>query len=458
MKEQLLITEKTGRGAMTKKYLFLVIGIGIWMGLQAQPATRIRQLAYGDSARLVSVFKDLHQHPELGFGELRSSAIVASALKELGYEVLTNIGKTGVVGILYNGEGPVAMYRADMDANAVKEETGLSYASTQTAVKDDGTEVPVMHACGHDAHMTWMLGVARIMMHLKTEWKGTLVFIAQPAEEPLLGAKAMAADPVFREKVPIPDYLLGLHTWPIALGQVINGFGVRNSGSDQLDVTFYGVGGHGSTPELTKDPVVMLSNAVLQYQTIISRNIAAQETGVLTVGAIHAGGDNNVIPASGVAKLNLRWFKELTRNTLLSRIEAINKGIAVANGLPPELYPTINMKSSTIPLVNDTGLTKRINKALTAVLTPQNIITDLPAFMGSEDFTYLALDRNRTACSYSFVGVAHPDDVASAAAEGKKHPYGIHTGVYKVDLAAIPLGTMIGAVGLFELLRKPVRR
>ncbi len=443
---------------MIKKYLLWAAVTCLMGGLHAQSTSRIRQLAYADSARLVSIFKDLHQHPELGFGELRSSGIVATTLKELGYEVLTNVGKTGVVGILRNGDGPVAMYRADMDANAVKEETGLPYASTRTAVKEDGTEVPVMHACGHDAHMTWMLGVARIMVQLKNEWRGTLVFVGQPAEEPLLGAKAMAADPVFQQQVPKPDFLLGFHTWPIALGQVINGYGVRNSGSDQLDVTFYGIGGHGSTPELTKDPVVMLSNAVLQYQTIISRNIAAQETGVLTVGAIHAGGDNNVIPASGVAKLNLRWFKESTRDTLLSRIESINKGIAVANGLSSEMYPTITMKSSTIPLENDTALTQRINKALGPVLAPQNIITDLPAFMGSEDFTFLALDRKKTACSYSFIGIAHPNDVADAIAAGKKHPYGIHTGTYKVDLAAIPLGTMIGAVSMFELLKKPVRR
>lgn len=278
--------------------------------LSAQTAKQVKEMAFADSLRLLEIFKDLHQNPELGFMEVRTSGIIAKELKSLGFEVITGIAKTGVVGILKNGEGPIVMYRADMDCNSVKETTGLPYASTKTMKKEDGTEVPVMHACGHDAHVTWMLGAARIMTALKNQWKGTLVFLAQPAEEPLTGAKAMVSDRMYEKGVPVPDYLFGMHTWPIAIGSVINGIGERTSGSDQLDVTFYGVGGHGSTPELTKDPIVMASNAVLQYQTIISRNLAAQDAGVLTVGAIHAGADNNVIPASAVVKLNLRWFTE----------------------------------------------------------------------------------------------------------------------------------------------------
>ena len=257
--------------------------------------------------------------------------------------------------------------------------------------KDDGTEVPVMHACGHDAHVTWMIGIAKIMVALKNEWKGTLVFFAQPAEEPLTGAKAMVNDKMYEKGVPVPDYLFGMHTWPIAVGTIVNGTGERVAGSDQLDVTFYGVGGHGSTPEVTKDPIVMACNAVMQYQTIISRNIAAQDAAVLTVGAIHAGGDNNVIPASAVVKLNLRWFTEKTRNILLDGIKRINEGIAVANGLPKENYPTILMKSTVFPQVNDAALTNKINKALATVLPPEKIITNTLPIMGSEDFNHLVL-------------------------------------------------------------------
>ncbi len=434
-----------------KRYSFvwLLGALLAWSGVKAQHTDKIRKLAYADSSRLSAIFQDLHQHPELGFMEVRTAGILAKELESLGYEVITGIGKTGLVAIMRNGKGPVVGYRADMDCNAVKETTGLPYASTKTMKKDDGTEVPVMHACGHDAHMTWMLGIAKIMVELKKEWKGTLVFIGQPAEEPLLGAKAMATDPVFKTRVPKTDYLFALHTLPIEIGKVINGYGVRNSGSDQLDVTFHGVGGHGSTPEITKDPIVMMSNAILQYQTIISRNIPAQQAGVVTVGAVHAGGDNNVIPASGVVKLNLRWFNDETRNTMLEKIRAINKGIAVANGLQEADYPSITMKSTAVPLKNDTALAMRINKSLESVLLPKNIIYDLPAMMGSEDFTYLASEH--TQADYVFVGIANPAQVAKANKEGRAYPFYGHNGNYLVDLAAIPLGTVIGAVSVFEM-------
>lgn len=417
---------------------------------EAQLVNKLKKLAYDDSARLVSIFTDLHQNPELGFMEIRTSAILAKELEQLGYEVTTGIGQTGLVGLLKNGPGPVVGYRADMDCNAVKETTGLPYASTQTMKKPDGTETPVMHACGHDAHMTWMLGIARIMAELKKEWKGTLVMIAQPAEEPLLGAKAMSADPLYKQKVPVMDYLFALHSWPIEIGKIINGYGVRNSGSDQLDVTFHGVGGHGSTPELTRDPIVMMSNAILQYQTIISRTIGAQQVGVVTVGAVSAGADNNVIPATATAKLNLRWFDEDVRKTMLAKIKSINEGLAIANGLPKDAYPTITMKSSAIPLKNDTLVAKRINTALAALLSKENIIWDLPAFMGSEDFTYLAHPNTKT--DYVFVGTAHPERVAQARQQGKTVPFNNHNSNYTVDLSAIPLGTVIGALSVLELL------
>jgi len=416
--------------------------------------TAVKQMAYADSSRLVDIYKDLHQNPELGFMEVRTSAIIAKELQALGYEVITGIAKTGVVGILKNGDGPIVMYRADMDCNSVKEITGLPYASTKTMKKDDGTEVPVMHACGHDAHVTWLLGVAKIMMASKNQWKGTLVFLGQPAEEPLTGAKAMVNDKMYEKGVPVPDYLFGLHTTPIAVGSIKNGVGERAAGSDQLDVTFYGVGGHGSRPEVAKDPIVMASNAIQQYQTIISRNIAAQDAAVLTVGAIHSGGDNNVIPASAVVKLNLRWFTEETRNTLLDGIKRINEGIAVANGLPKESYPSILMKGSVYPQVNDTVLSARINKALRQVLMPDNIISNFPAIMGSEDFNHLVLGNKKTICDYVWVGTAHADDMLKAAQEGKTAPFYNHNGNYKVDLSAIPLGVVIGVTSLQELFKR----
>jgi hippurate hydrolase len=421
------------------------------------PATavnNIRAMAYADSLRLVDMYKDLHQNPELGFMEVRTSGTIAKELQSLGFQVITGIGKTGVVGILKNGTGPTVMYRADMDCNSVKETTGLPYASTKTMKKEDGTETPVMHACGHDAHVTWMLGVAKIMVAMKNQWKGTLVFLGQPAEEPLTGARAMVADNMYEKGVPVPDYLFALHTWPIPTGTIENGPGVRFSGSDQLDVTFFGIGGHGSRPEVAKDPVVMACNAVMQYQTIISRGIAAQDAAVLTVGAIHAGVDNNVIPSSAVVRLNLRWFNEKTRTVLLDGIKRINEGIAVSNGLAADAYPKITMKGNVSPLVNDTALTARVNVALRGVLAPAGIDTERPSSMGSEDFQHLIRPGQKTTYNYIRVGTAHPDLHAKAIAEGKLAPYFNHNGNYQVDLKAIPLGTVIGATGLMALFSK----
>ena len=440
---------------MVKKIimLFLAAMMALTKANSQLPA-QVRQLAYADSARLVTIFKDIHQNPELGFMEVRTSGIIAKELKSLGFHVITGIAKTGLVGILKNGDGPVVMYRADMDCNSVKEITGLPYASTKSMKKEDGTETPVMHACGHDAHVTWMLGIAKIMVALKDQWKGTLVLLGQPAEELLTGAPSMVKDSMYERGVPVPDFLLGMHTWNIPLGTIDNGTGVRFAGSDQLDVTFNGVGGHGSAPENTKDPIVMACNAVMQYQTIISRNIAAQDVAVLTVGAIHAGTDNNVIPSSATVKLNLRWFDEKTRNILLDGIKRINEGIAIANGLSPDQYPVIKMKGNVFPLDNNVGLTNKVNKALESVLDPKNIWTDRPSTMGSEDFHHLVLGNNKTIYNYIKVGVTDRAAYEKAISEGKRAPYFHHSGNYKVELSAIPLGTLIGALALLEIFRK----
>lgn len=441
---------------MTNRTLvFLTVFLLTFTALQAQTTKQVKQMAYADSLRLVEIFKDIHQNPELGFMEVRTSGIISKELKSLGYKVITGIGKTGVVGIFENDVGPTVMYRADMDCNSVKEITGLPYASTKIMKKGDGSETPVTHACGHDAHVTWMLGIAKIMMTLKNEWKGTLVFVAQPAEELLMGAQAMVNDSMYAKGVPVPDYLLGMHTsCTQPVGTVDNGVGVRMSGSDQLDVTFYGIGGHGSSPENTKDPIVMACNAVMQYQTIISRNIAAQDVAVLTVGAINAGTDNNVIPSSAVIKVNLRWFNEKTRNILLDGIKKINEGIVVANGLAKEQYPTIKMKGNVYPLENNAVFTNKINVALRAVLSPENVITNLPSSMASEDFAHLVLGNNKTVNDYISVGIVNPTSFHKTIKEGKKIPFFYHAGNYLVDLSAIPLGTEIGATALLAAFKR----
>ncbi len=439
---------------MIKKIsLGLIVILFITTILRAQTAVQVKQMAYADSVRLVDIYKDLHQNPELGFMEVRTAGIVAKGLKSMGYQVITGIAKTGVVGIFKNGSGPVVMYRADMDGLPVKERTGLPYACTKTGKREDGTETPVMHACGHDAHVTWFLGVAKIMIALKNEWKGTLVLVAQPAEETVLGAKAMAADSLFKKLVPVPDYLFGMHTKAIAVGKVENGYGARFAGTDQLDVKFTGIGGHGSAPEMTKDPVVMGAAAIMLYQTIISRNIAAQDAAVLTVGSFNAGVANNVIPAFADLKLNIRWFNEKTRTVLLDGIKRINESIALSNDLPRDKYPGMTMKGNASPLVNNEAMVNKINAALVNVLNPQDIISNTPSIMGSEDFHHLVFDNKKTVYDYMMVGTANPSLVTQAQLAGNTAPFSAHNDNYQVDLASIPLGVQVGATALLELFK-----
>jgi amidohydrolase len=416
---------------------------------------KLKQLAYADSSRLVEIFKDIHQHPETAFTETRTAAIISKEFEGLGYTVITGIGKTGVVGILKNGEGPTVMYRADMDALPVKEATGLSYSSVVVAKNNDGTETPVMHACGHDAHITWMLGAAKIMIALKSSWKGTLVFLAQPAEEPITGADAMVKDKLYERGVPLPDYLLGMHSKPFPVGVVENCAGVRMAGTDQFDITFHGIGGHGSVPHLAKDPVIMAATAILDYQAIVNRSISVQSPHVITVGSIVAGAVNNIIPNSAVLKVNLRWFTEADRNAMINGIKKVDSSIAFANNLPAELYPTTFMKSMSYPVKNDTAMVNKINKAFGNFLPAGKLITDYPPVMASEDFPLLIVNSKKNPVyDFMFVGIANPELYMAAVKEGKEFPFYYHTPYYTVDLEAIPFGTVIGAAALIELFRK----
>jgi amidohydrolase len=436
-----------------KKAFYSIMMLLFASTLSAQQTTtdKLKQMAYADSARLVSIFKDLHQNPELGFMETRTAAIVAKELTKLGFEVTTQIGVTGVVGIMRNGQGPIVMYRADMDCNAVLETTQLPYASTKTMKNQDGTLVPVTHACGHDAHTTWLLGIAKIMVTLKNEWKGTLVLVAQPAEEPGGGAKAMAAE-MYKKGIPVPTYLIGMHTAPVATGLYLNKSGDRMAGADQFDVTFYGVSGHGSQPQETKDPVLMAANAIIQYQTIISRYMDPQRPAVLTVGAVQAGIDNNVIPEKAVLKLNLRWFTETDRQKMIDGIKRINEGIAIANGLPKNLYPTIDFKQYVIPVKNDAKLVNKLNPALENIFGPGRNL-DFPPVMGSEDFQHLVADYPEVPYDYVLVGIVNPELFKQTQAAGKMFPYTNHNGNFMVDLGAIPFNTAVGASLVLEAFK-----
>jgi amidohydrolase len=421
----------------------------------AQPSSaltaKVSAAVDADTPRLVAIFKDLHQHPEIAFTEVRTAGIVAKELKSLGYEVTTGIGKTGVVGVLKNGPGPTLWFRADMDSNSVKEVTGLPYAATARQRLADGSEIDVMHACGHDAHVTWMLGLAKAMAAFKADWSGTLVVYAQPAEEVGTGAKAMVADGI-NDRFPKPDFALGSHTAPGPVGFVSNSAGVRMAGVDQLDVTFTGVGGHGSTPQMAIDPVVMAAQAVLAYQTIISRTVDPQSAAVLTVGAIEAGRDNNVIPQTAKLKLNLRWLQPEVREQMLDRIDAINKGVAIGAGAPADTPPTRLMKGSSGPLVNDAALVDKINPALTELLGKGKVIGNFPTVMGSEDFQDVYA-KAETPYVFLLIGVAPLDQFQAAQKAGRPFPYSNHNPDFFVDLAAIPIGAKVNTVAALTLLQ-----
>ncbi len=415
------------------------------------PVSKIKQLAEADSSRLIKIFKDIHQNPEIGFKEVRTAGIVAKELTALGYEVKTGIGKTGVVGILRNGEGPVVMWRADMDALGVLETTKLTFASTTTTKNAEGQIIPVAHACGHDAHTTWLLGIAKMMVALKSEWKGTLVLVAQPAEEPGGGADAMASE-MYNLGVPVPKYLLGMHTAPVPVGYYLNLPGDRHAGADQLDVEFYGIGGHGSQPQFTKDPVLMAANAIIQYQTLISRSMDPQHPAVLTVGAVQIGTDNNIIPAKALLKLNLRWFTKEDREIMIDGIKRINEGIAIANNLPKELYPMMKQKQFVLPLKNDESLVNKVQPALNKVLGADKNLK-FPAVMGSEDFHHLVKDYPEVKYDYMLFGIADPKVFVKAQEQGKQFPFTNHNGDFQVDLTAIPLGVITGSSVLIEAFK-----
>lgn len=404
---------------------------------------------------LTKIYKDIHEHPELGFTETRTSGIVANELKSLGFDVTTGVAKTGVVAVLKNGTGPTVMYRADMDALAIQEETGLPYASKVRARLADGTETPVAHMCGHDAHVTWMLGMARTMVALKNEWSGTIVLIAQPAEEPVTGAKAMVADGLWNKyNLPKPDYFFAVHTTPIPVGMVLNAPGPRMAGTDQIDVLFKGVAGHSSLPHLIKNPINMAANAITQYQTIMGNVVDAQKSAALSVGSVQAGATNNAIPSTALVKMNIRWFDPEVRDDMIKSIHLMSDGAAQMQGMEKKQAPEITLKGSVSPVVNDEELSNRLNGPLKALLGDKKVVNDFPAFMGSEDVHHLVDEYKNVPFTFMFVGVANPLTFATARLKGHKVPYLPHSPNYVVDLKALPMGVKITTVSMLELLNK----
>jgi hippurate hydrolase len=335
---------------------------------------------------LQETYKDLHRHPELSFAETRTAGIVADALNALGLEVITGIGRTGVVGVLRNGDGPTVLLRADMDALPVAEETGLDYASTQRGTDPDGNDVPVMHACGHDVHVTCLLGAAEALVASKEQWSGTVVFLFQPAEELGSGANEMIADGLY-DRVPKPDIVLGQHVAPAPAGVVGVHAGPAFAATDDVIVTLHGEGGHGSRPESTIDPVVMAAATVMRLQTIVSREVAGGETAVVTVGTMHAGAKVNIIPPDATLGINIRTYDGDVRDRVVAAIGRIAKGEAAASGAPRD--PDIEVTDSFPVLHNDEQATQRTVDAFRAAFGAERVI-DPGRVTGSEDVGALA--------------------------------------------------------------------
>ena len=412
---------------------------------------RIDALIAEDTPRLVEMFKMLHRNPELGFAEVHTARTIAKALTDLGFTVTTGIGGTGVVATLDNGVGPTVLYRADMDALPVEEATGLDYASTVRVRRDDGTETPVAHACGHDAHVVWMLGMAKVLAATTDSWAGVAVLVGQPAEELIGGAQAMVDDGLC-DITPTPDAFIAMHTAPVPIGLVGAAGGERMAGTDQLDIVFRGVGGHGSMPQFTRDPVLMAAQAVVAFQGIVARMISPQETAVLTVGSIQAGSAYNVIPEQALLKVNLRWFNPYVRDRLLTAIRDMSNGIARGYGVDDDRLPQITLGGGAPPLVNDEALTARVAGALAEVLGTANVVTQLPPVVGSEDCHLLKGPNTALPLAYLMVGVADPKVYEDAAAAGRLFPYSPHSPEYVVDPAAIPFGVKVAVHAMLELL------
>jgi hippurate hydrolase len=398
---------------------------------------------YPDLERL---YLDLHQNPELSFHEEKTAAKMADRLRALGFEVTTGIAKTGVVGILRNGKGPTVMLRTDLDALPVEEKTGLPYASKVTTTDDAGETVHVMHACGHDVHMTSWIGAATLLSRAKDRWRGTLMMVGQPAEEKGGGAAKMLADGLFA-KFPKPDFAFAIHDSaqaPAGTIQFISGYALANV--DSVDVTIYGKGGHGAYPHTTIDPIVIAARTVLALQTVVGRENNPLDPAVVTVGSIHGGTKHNIIPDEVKLQLTVRSYKDDVRKRLLASIERIAKAEAAAAGAPKP--PDVAVSEGTPATYNDPAVTKRVADALARGLGSANVSEAQPV-MGGEDFSEYG--RAGVPATLVWVGAVEPKKYEASKAGGASlaslHNSGfapdreptIRTGVKTVTLAALEL-------------------
>ena len=383
----------------------------------------LAQIADQELPSLLAIYKDVHTHPELSTQEKRTSELVAKELKAAGCEVTDHLGKYnlpgltgyGVVGVMKNGDGPVVLVRTDMDALPLQEETGLPYASKVMAKNRTGEDVHVMHACGHDIHVATFIGIARALSKLKDQWKGTIIFVGQPAEEAVGGARALLKDGLYT-RFPKPDYALGFHDHAqLETGHIGITSGYMQANVDSVDVTVPGVGGHGAYPHKVKDPIVLSAEIINMWQTIASRENNPLDPIVITVGSIHGGTKHNIVPNEVKMQLTVRTYKSEVRERVLAAIERIAKGCAVARGWPQDQMPEVKVRTDEfVPATyNNPELTKRLTEVWKNSLGKENVETVDPV-MGGEDFSEYSLPDHSIPAFDLHIGAVAPEKIAAS--------------------------------------------
>jgi hippurate hydrolase len=423
----------------------------------------VEKTAVSELPSLLAIYKDIHSHPELSTREEKTSALVAKELRAAGCEVTENFGKYdnpnlkcyGVIGIVKNGTGPTVLVRTDMDALPVEEDTGLPYASKVTTKGDDGREVHVMHACGHDAHMSAFIGTARTLQRMKDRWSGTIMFIGQPAEETVGGARAMLKAGLYN-RFGKPDFALGFHDKSdLQTGHIGVTPGYTYANVDSVDVTVRGIGGHGAYPHRTKDPVVLAAEMINAWQTIVSRENNPLDPIVVTVGSIHGGTKHNIIPDEVKMQLTVRTYKSEVRDRVLKAIDDIAKGIASAGGVPADRAPIVSvLKDQFTPATyNNPELTKRLVGVWKNVLGADNVEI-LDPTMGGEDFSEYSLPDHSIPAVDFHIGAVDPEKIAQFKREGKELP-----SLHSSKFAPVPEPTIrVGIIGMTSAVLELMKR
>ena len=426
-------------------FLALAFSIASWAAEPWRtPSTQIDAVY----PQVETLYLDLHRNPELSFHEEKTAAKIADQLRKLGYDVTTGVGGNGVVGVFKNGAGPVVMLRAELDALPVPEKTGLPYASHVTTHDDRGVEVPVMHACGHDLHMAVGIGTAALLVQNKDHWHGTFIYVGQPAEERIGGATAMIKDGLYT-RFPKPDFAFAVHDSNLfAAGKVGYTPGFSASNADSVTVTVYGVGGHGSAPQIAVDPIVIAARMIVSWQTIVSRETDPQDPAVITVGTIHGGTKNNIIPDEVVMQLTVRSYKDEVRKHLLAAIERIADAEAAAAGAPKK--PLVEHVEGVGAVYNDPAATGRVAERLKQLMGESNVEMARP-IMASDDFAeYRAAGVPSVMLE---LGAVNPEKSAEAIKTGEKLP-GPHSPYFAPDREpTLKTGIEVEMAAILELMK-----